>query len=134
MWRQSSKIRKSSRSESSKTKARIQKLLTQIVRIRDGGCIFRHYPESGGCSGYTAADHIISRQFSATYGDLRNVICVCNRHHIFWKPQNPILYIELVSRHIGVKDWQWISLAQRDRKSHSFSNWDWVKVEIYLGE
>ena len=125
-------LKKLGSSDVSKCKQRIQKLLTAIVRAKDGGCIFRNYPQTGACSGYTAADHIISRQFSATYGDTRNVICLCTRHHIYWKPQNPTLYVEIVKDYLGAKTWDWIERAQRDRKTYSFQLNDWLKIEIGL--
>jgi hypothetical protein len=125
-------LRKFSNSSVSKTKLRIQKLLTANVRVRDGGCIMRSYPETGRCSGYTAADHIISRVYSATYGDLRNVICLCQRHHIYWKPSNPVLYWEVVKRYIGDARARWIETAMKDRRTYSFTLWDWQKVEAAL--
>lgn len=117
-------LRKQGKSETAKVKDKIQKTLTQLVRARDGGCVMRHYPESGACSGPTAADHIISRQYSATYGDSRNVVALCQRHHIYWKPQNPILYVHILRRHLG-ETWDWIERAQLDKKAHRFTPFDW---------
>jgi len=124
-----SPLRAKGNSELSKCKDRIQKLLTMIVRKRDGECVFAPYPETGACSGPTAADHIISRARAATYGDLRNVICVCQRHHIYWKPQNPVMYVDIVK---GIVDWEWIEKAEKDRGGHNFTLWDWQKIEMNL--
>ena len=124
-------LRKKSKNPASQAKDRIQKLLTAIVRIRDG-CIFRHYSESGACNGYIAADHIISRVYSACYADLRNVVGSCQRHHIFWKPQNPILYASLVERHIGKERWAWIQKAQIALQDRKPVKMDWQKEILFL--
>ena len=125
-------LRKKGKSDISKIKDRIQKLLTAIVRLRDGGCILRNYPEAGACSGYTAADHLITRSRSVSYGDTRNVLCVCQRHHIYWKPINPLLYSSIIKRHLDEKTFNWLERTQLDGKTYSFTLWDWTKIEISL--
>lgn len=126
-------LSKSGKSDVAKCKARIQKLLTAIVRAK-GGCIFRNYPVSGQCSGYVAADHIISRQHSLTYADSRNVIGACQRHHIYWKPQNPTLYAEIVEDYLGEKGWAWIKKCEKYIFQHSTHKvlYDWSKEEAAL--
>ena len=91
----------------------------------------RHYPETGQCSGYTAADHIITRGNAATYACLENVVCLCNRHHIYWKPQNPTLYVKFVKEYLGDK-YEWIEKAETYRPKHSFGEYEWRKIEMYL--
>ena len=125
-------LRKIGKSDSARTKARIQKLLTELVRLRDGGCIMRHYPATGQCSGFTAADHIISRQISATYADSRNVIALCQRHHIYWKPTNPTLYARFVEQHIGKKTYSYLFLAQQNSPRYRYTEADWLKAELML--
>ena len=116
----------------SRCKDRILKLLTAIVRVRDKSCIFARYPETGQCSGFTAADHIISRVKSISYAETRNVIEVCTRHHIYWKPQNPLKYTEIVRLYIGENTWKWIERVSRDNKSYSFGIYEWGKCEMAL--
>lgn len=135
-----SPLRKQGKSETAKAKRRIQALLRKLVMLRDGGCILRHYrPQAGECGGYRQdgelilqADHLITRSNTATYGDSRNVVCLCKRHHGYWKPQHSHLYWELVKEHIGEKRWEWFKRAEKDRKPHGMTLWDWGKVEIGL--
>jgi len=122
-------IRKKGNSPISKAKDRIQKLLTAIVRIRDGGCIFRKY-NVGKCGGYTAADHIKSRIYSKTYGDLRNVICACSSHHIFWKRSHPTEYTEIVKKHIGIKTYNLIEKLSKIETQYTLK--EWLKIEDKL--
>lgn len=108
-------------------KRRIQALLRQIVIARDGGCILRIV--LGNCSGPLQAEHLISRTNSATFGDTRNIICLCQYHHIFWKPQHSRLYWELIEQHVGTVRWNWIKLAESDHSPHKV---DWKITEIVL--
>jgi len=76
------------KSDTAKTKQRIQALLRQGVIARDGGCILRDVRHCNGLPGVPGvvlqADHLITRANSATFGDLRLVVCVCKRCHS-WK-------------------------------------------------
>jgi hypothetical protein len=92
-------LKRKSDSETAQIKERIQALLRAAVIQRDGGCIFRHYPEAGACGGYRKdgqlilqADHLNTRARNISYGDVRLAVCACQRHHIFWKPQHPDQY------------------------------------------
>lgn len=77
-------------SETSVLKEQIQKLVREVVMLRDGGCVFRH--EKGHiCTGFAKdghlilqADHLISRSNSATFADTRLIVCVCKGIH-GWK-------------------------------------------------
>lgn len=82
-----------------KCKKRIQDLLKQIVRLRDGDCILKG--KYRACSGPLSADHIVSRGRSMTYGMSGNVVCVCIGHHFWWKPINPTLYTNEIDAYIG---------------------------------
>ncbi len=123
-------LRKKGKSPISQCKERIQSLLTRIVRDRDLGCIFRLYPETGKCGGVTAADHIITRQIAATYGDPRNVICACWCHHKFFKEKNPTIYSEIVKKHIGTRKYNLIHKLPKDSCSKSLK--EWLEVEERL--
>jgi hypothetical protein len=114
-----SALRQMSKSPVAGYKRRIQAALNALGQARDGGCIMRHYPESGECGGYANDghlilqwDHILTRSNSATFADLRNGIILCKRHHIFWKKQYPMLWAELVYRHIGAETTSWIHRQQ----------------------
>ena len=89
------KLRVKGHSDTADIKEDIQYLLRQIVIKRDGGCIFRDLPDriynQPPCNGYRndgelilQADHLISRENSATYAESRLVVCVCKGHH-GWK-------------------------------------------------
>ncbi len=99
-----------SQSSSAQTKVRIQALLRAIVMRRDGGCILRHYPESGACGGFRRdgglilqAEHLHTRANAASFADTRLVVCLCMRHHIYYKPQHSSEYNKLVRKHIGLE-------------------------------
>lgn len=108
-------------------KRRIQKLLREIVMVRDGGCIFRLV--LGNCSGPLQAEHLNSRVHAHTFGDTRNIVCLCQYHHIFWKPSNGRLYWELIEQHLGKKQWAWLKLAEANRAPHKM---DWTLIELVL--
>ena len=133
------KINKKIGSEVAKTKDRIQALCRAIVIKRDEGCIFRDYPESGACGGIRSDgelilqfDHLNSRAYSVSYGDTRLGVCVCKRHHIFWKRQHPDEYMRIARQHIGTKRSVLLDRVIADRKPYHVDLWDWAKVEIAL--
>lgn len=83
-----------------------------------------------GCKGYTAADHIITRAINATYADPDNVICLCNYHHIYWKPSHPTFYSDAVKKHIGTRKWNRIHKKSKQLTHYVLS--DWLKEEKKL--
>lgn len=121
-------ISKIGKSPSAVIKRRIQALVRQIAIIRDGGCILRD-AGVGNCSTTLQGEHLITRQNSATFGDMRNIVCLCSTHHIFWKPQHSRRYWELIEERIGKKRWSWLKLAEADHSTHKP---DWKIVEIVL--
>jgi hypothetical protein len=120
-------LRRISKSPSAVLKTRIQALLRAIVIIRDGGCVLRSV--LGGCSGPLQAEHLITRSNAATFGDTRNIVCLCQHHHIFWKPQHSRQYWELIKQHVGPVIWAWLELAESDHSPHKV---DLVLTEIVL--
>lgn len=123
-------------------KKRIQALLREKAIQRDGGCVLRHYPEAGPCGGYRKdgglilqAEHLVTRVNSISYGDMRNIVCLCRHHHGRFKPQHGRLYWELVERHVGPERWAWIRRVEeehRNHKTHRMTLWDWQKVDLAL--
>lgn len=133
-----SSLRSLGKSERSKQLRRIQDLLRQIAIKRDGGCILCNHPETGRCGGYTSAgrlilqaEHLVSRSNMATFGDMRNIVCLCQRHHIFWKPQNSQKYWELIEKIIGTERWAWYLRARDDKRAYKV---DLTLLEIGLTE
>jgi len=133
-------LRTTGKSDTAKTKKRIQALLREIAIIRDGGCVLRDYPEAGVCGGYgpksgtliLQAEHLVSRARSVSFGDMRNIVCLCQRHHGYFKEQNGRLYWELIQKIIGAARWEWIKRVEQDQKAYPMSAGDWLKVELAL--
>ena len=95
-------MRSVGKSETTRLKQEIQKLVRAIVIIRDGGCILRDCKEAPRCAGFNKkgelilqADHLITRSNSATYDDTRLIVCVCKGHH-GWKHWHQKQYEDVV--------------------------------------
>jgi hypothetical protein len=133
-------MRKHALTPSAQAKNRIQALLREIAIKRDGGCILRHYPEAGQCGGYAPksghlilqAEHLNTRERNISFGDMRNIVCLCQRHHGYFKQQNGALYWELIRRHIEEERWAWLQRVIADRTIYTFTSHDWLKIEIAL--
>jgi len=130
------KLRVKGQSTTSEIKREIQSLLREIVILRDGGCWLRHCPESGACGGYRKdgelilqAEHLHTRSNSASFADPRLVVCICKRHHIYWKPQYSDLYNEMAEDFIGEERTKLWKRVREDRKPHKM---DWKMEKIAL--
>lgn len=118
-------------------KSRIQPLLRSIVIIRDGGCLLRNSPETGSCGSRPTksgemilqAEHLHTRANGASFADTRLVICLCERHHIFYKPQYPDDYYRIVKRLVGPTRTALLERVQQDYKPHKM---DWQIEEMAL--
>ena len=134
------RLARKSKSPVAKCKDRIQALLREIAIERDGGCVLRLYPEAGQCGGYgpksgkliLQAEHLNTRERTISYGDMRNIVCLCQRHHGYFKQQYGALYWDLIRKHIGEERWAWLQRVIADRKTYNMTLWDWEKVEIAL--
>ena len=136
------KLRLVGHSTTKEIKDEIQALLRQIVIIRDKGCWLKNYPEAGACGGYRKdgtiilqAEHLHTRSNSASFADHRLVICICKRHHIYWKPQHSARYNELAELFIGKER---TKLWKRVREANSPHKMDWkiekLALEQYLAK
>lgn len=132
-------LRKTGKSTNAQTKKRIQALLRELAIKTDGGCFLRNYEEAGKCGGYRKdgqlilqAEHLISRQRSVSFAEPRNIVCLCQRHHFYFKKNQGRLYWELVERYVGEERWEWIKKVEADHKPYHFSSQDWLNAEIYL--
>lgn len=119
------RLRVKGHSETSEIKEEIQATVRKIVIIRDGGCVLRKFPEAGQCGGYRndgelilQGEHLMTRSNSSTFGDTRNIVCLCRYHHITFKPQYSGIYWDLIRRHLGETKWQWLKLIEADRSPH----------------
>lgn len=130
-------LQKKSKSEVTQCKDRIQALLRQIVMKRDGGCVLRHFLDRMPsrfvtCNDVLQAEHLNTRSHSVSYGDTRNVVCLCSKHHIQFKPQHSQLYWEMIEEHLKGEKWDWYKRARDDHRTYRFTLWDWNKVEMGL--
>jgi len=117
-------LAKESKQPVPEVKKEIQALLRRAVVARDGGCVLRHYPgQAGACGGYAKvqgylilqAEHLVTRASSRYYDDLRNVVCLCQRHHIHFKPQHSRKYWSLIRQIVGEERWNWVEAADNDK-------------------
>jgi len=111
-------------------KEKIQAILREIVILRDKGCIMRHYkneinPQYRECGGYRKdgelilqAEHLHTRANASSFSDTRLVICLCQRHHIYYKPQHSDEYYRIVKKHIGQVRVKLLEAVQNDRTAH----------------
>lgn len=91
-------LKRKGKSETTKLKDEIQRLVRAIVIKRDGGCILRKVRHCGGDIGDAVlqADHLITRANSATYADTRLIVCLCRPCHGGFKQWHPKEYDALV--------------------------------------
>lgn len=116
-------------SDSSVLRERIQAKLREAVIKRDKVCLLSGYPETGKCNQVMQCEHLISRSESSSFADLRNVVLLCSRHHIFWKPQNSLRYWEIIEEMIGPERWDWIQKMRKEQSAHRSVKIDW-KLEL----
>jgi len=130
-------LRKKGKSDVSKTKERIQKLLRQLAIKRDGGCVLRDRlhllpPGYQSCNDVLQAEHLVTRASSGSFGDMRNIVCLCSHHHLHFKPQHSQLYWEHIKEVLGEERWEWYKRARDDWSPHPMKLWDWEKLEYSL--
>lgn len=111
-------------------KRHIQALLRTYVILRDDGCILRKHPETGKCGGVRKdgeiilqAEHIFTRANSSTFADLENVVCLCLRHHFYFKPQHSDAYLRIIQDFLGPEKYE--KLRQRSLLSLHMTVYDW---------
>lgn len=125
---QRTKLRLVGVSDSATLKRDIQALLRAIAIRRDGGCILRGH---GHCTEILQAEHLITRTNSRTFADMRNIVCLCTYHHLFFKKQHSQLYWELIEQKIGPTRWGWYKMARDDR---TYFKPDWKLAKLALTE
>lgn len=119
------RLRVKGHSEASEDKAEIQALLREIGIIRDGGCVFRNYPEMGECGGrrndgelILQFDHLNSRTHAVSFSDPRLGVIACLRHHLYFKRQYPSAYEECALDAIGPTRAKLLKRVREDRIAH----------------
>lgn len=127
------KLRIVGHSTTSELRTEIQAVLRQIGILRDGGCFLRFYPEAGACGGFTKDgtlilqfEHLHTRANAASFSDSRLGVCICLRHHIYWKPQFSDRYNELAENFIGKERSDLWKRVREDRSPHKID----LKLEL----
>ena len=112
-------------SNASILKRDIQEILREIGIVRDGGCVFRDFPETGKCGGYRKDgklilqfDHLNSRIHAISFSDSRLGILVCKRHHLYFKKQYPVKYEEIARKVIGKERCDLLDKVRADKSPH----------------
>lgn len=118
-------LKRQGTSETAILKREIQRLLREIGLIRDKGCVFREYSQSGACGGYRndgelilQFDHLHSRVHAISFADTRLGVIACFRHHFHWKKQYPAEYEKLVRHIIGKERCKLLDMVREDRRPH----------------
>lgn len=122
-------------STTAQIKRGIQKLLREIVILRDKKCILygkRCYHEYGKDDVVWQAEHLIERSNSATYSDLRLVVLVCKNCHGWkhFKKSNHDQYDKWVKEALSperVKHWE---KCQQDSWRPTKMDWAMEKVAL----
>lgn len=118
-------LRKKGKSDRTKIMDDIQAYLRLICIKRDKKCLLSGYPEAGPCGPIKTdgkpvyqAEHMNSRSFMVSFADSRNAILLCQRHHIYWKPQNSRRYWEIIEEMIGPKRWEYFKKVEADKRPY----------------
>ena len=115
-------------------KREIQRLVREIVILRDGSCILRGLRFCGGDADAEVvlqADHLITRANSATFADTRLIVCVCKGCHA-WKNWNKEAYDKLVKTVLDKKTIQLWDKCEEERYSHKTWKPDWSLALVLL--
>lgn len=123
-------LKRKSSSPTALMKDKIQATLREIVIARDGGCVLRNYkneinPQYRECGGWRndgglilQAEHLHTRANASSFSDSRLVVCICQRHHIYYKPQHSDEYYRIVKKHIGPERTKLLEAVQNDHSAH----------------
>lgn len=60
---------------------------------------------------------------------MRNLVCLCERHHGSWKWHHIRLYWHRIRYAVGEVRWQWLEEAKADKRPHKVE-WTLVKVGL----
>jgi hypothetical protein len=77
-------------------------LFSQIVRLRDGGCVaVGHRFE---CVGVLQCAHVWGRRYRSIRHDEANAVCLCRAHHYYFG-QTPFEWYEFMEQRLGKREW-----------------------------
>jgi hypothetical protein len=124
-------MRKHAQDTAAKDKKEIQRLVREIVILRDGGCVLRGVRLCGGEVGKAVlqADHLITRANSATFADTRLIVCLCRPCHGGYKQWHKEKYDALVKTVLDVDTVKLWERCQEDSWRPQKQDW---KMHIVL--
>lgn len=79
---------------------RADRLFSEFIRNRDGGCQMAEGPGGRGCFGRLECAHLIRRGFKATRWDPRNAVALCAGHH-GWMTNHPLAWADWRQERLG---------------------------------
>ena len=120
-------------------KREIQRLVRQIVIIRDGHCVLRGVPlkNGNGCSEVKQAHHLITRGKNIGYADTRLIVLICSAHHsaITWATgEDKRQYDILIQKKIGADRSKLLARAEKDTKSYPMGIYEWNREIMALSD
>lgn len=133
-------LNKKGKSPTTKAKNRIQAALRRKAIARDGGCVMRHYQSQLphqylDCGPYRTdgeivlqAEHLVTRADSRSYADMDNIVCLCMRHHFYFKKQHGAIYWHIIRQHIGEERWEKVQAWEADRSPHRVYLKEWEQI------
>lgn len=119
------KLKARGTSDTSVLKEEIQKHLRLCAIKRDEHCVLQN-KGAGACDNVLQAEHLNSRSNMLSFADMRNIVLLCRRHHIYWKPQNSQRYWELIEQIIGEERWEYYKRVRDDKKPYKID----LKMEL----
>ncbi len=117
-------------------KERIQETARLLVTYRDGGCVLRDIRHCGGSASVEdgevisepgvviQADHLVTRANSASFADIRVIVCLCKNCH-GWKHYHEKEYEALVKTVLSKETITLWDRVEADRQAHRTYKMDW---------
>jgi hypothetical protein len=128
-------------------KERIQALLRECAILIYGTCVLNPYLSRlpgrfAKCGPFrkdgeliVQAEHLVTRANGISFADLRNIILLCQDHHLKFKEQHGRLYWQLIEEVVGPERAAWLDRVQDEyeaHKTHHRTLYDWLKEEMVL--
>jgi hypothetical protein len=94
--------RKTPQQKRSTLRNKADALFSQIVRLRDGGCVAEGRLDESEvqCGGFLQCAHVWTRGRLSTRWDEQNAVALCQGHHRYFT-SNPFEWYEFMERHLG---------------------------------
>lgn len=123
-------MRSSSKTPTALAKKEIQRLVREIVMIRDEGCFLKGFRFQ--CNEVLQADHLISRGKNIGFADTRLINCLCSAHHTAKTFDKSGDYEEELAARMDKERTILWQRTKKDRKPYPMSAWEWSKEIIAL--